>query len=372
MKYNSNIPVFFLSVVFVVFLFSACRKPKDDIANDKLSILPSSFKIDIPDCISYPSTTQNTNNTDTDTILDGNYIYGPLGVYINLCELAADEVVGILKTLSLYDINRSMALSYTSKEDGRVKTMIIVANSVYDNITWEFQLSLYDAASSSDGGLALQLFWNRVPLKGIALLKPYNINRSNEIFEKWGQAMFQIEYSEAGDKGYDACMTISVNILSPITDKDAISTMKLFAGKAGNFLDVYGNTEHPELYFLSERKGYNRAFVVCASNSNMAVAEVALPLTTVNSSSRDVLLGTWSVYNVFREELGLFLGHSPDEQTISKYLHNTQPPGYFNVAGFVQAGTSPDDTYGRLQSRISTLCPFNPNDIKSLQIVFKK
>ena len=56
--------------------------------------------------------------------------------------------------------------------------------------------------------------------------------------------------------------------------------MKMFVGKKGDQVDVYGNSSHPNAKFLTEKVGYNWAFVASGSASeDIAVVELGLPLS---------------------------------------------------------------------------------------------
>ena len=88
----------------------------------------------------------------------------------------------MLKAIRLYQINEPMEVTFESDDDGRVKHLVVVEDSDYDERSWEFQLTITDVDSegNEDGGKALQLFWDRDPIRGIALLKPSNIDRLND------------------------------------------------------------------------------------------------------------------------------------------------------------------------------------------------
>jgi hypothetical protein len=68
--------------------------------------------------------------------------------------------------------------------------------------------------------------------------------------------------------------------------------------------------------------------------------------------------------------VGITLKPGEISDFISPYLKNAEAPGYFNSRGFVTSGTAPDDTYAGLETRMETLVPFNPSEIRNLQIEF--
>ncbi len=58
-------------------------------------------------------------------------------------------------------------------------------------------------------------------------------------------------------------------------------------------MDVYGNSSHPNAKFLTEKVGYNWAFAACGSDQeDIAVAEVGLPLSTLDAEGRPAAILT--------------------------------------------------------------------------------
>ena len=70
------------------------------------------------------------------------------------------------------------------------KSIVIIENSAFEGQTWEYQLTTTD----EDGGKALQVFWNNNPVKGISILQPYNINRSET--DEWSNesTMYRVDF----------------------------------------------------------------------------------------------------------------------------------------------------------------------------------
>lgn len=356
-----------ISLIFTVFfaaaiLFTSC-KDKSEI---KADIVPSKFKVDIPSSIS-----EANSKSDKDNVLDGNDIYGHLRTFIAVGEGSADIIQAIMGAIREYDLDQAMSFSYTSDEDGRTKNVVIVENSTFDGQNWEYQLTTTD----QDGGKALQIFWNNSPVKGISILKPYNINRNET--DNWSgeNTMYRVDYSEASTN-YDAEMTVYISglVLPESTtgdDRFAMETLKMFAGKKGDIVDVYGNSNHPNAYFFNEagEKGFNWAFAASGNDaSNIGVAEVGLPASSVNSSIRETLLVDNSIHNIFNNEL-VALGYQ--QVDIDVYLAQTQAPGYFANSGFLNAGTSPGSSYDAIQSSMENLTPYNPVSVSNLTISFK-
>jgi hypothetical protein len=311
--------------------------------------------------------------------LKGNEIYKHLNTFIAIGEGAGDIVEGIIKAISYYNINKPMALSYESNDDHRVKNLVVKQDIEYNGRFWKYMLSITDAGSEgdADGGNAMQVFWNPSPIEGVAILRPYHIDRNKNKASL--DAVFSIEYSEVAKDGYDSHMIVSIANLpmpDPRIDQYAVNSLKMFVGKKGNVVDVYGNSDHPNAKFFTESTGFNWAFAASGyTTENIGVAEVGIPPSNLDNSTRKVLLEDYSIKNVLTDQInkwfyGIFGVHI-DANDLSKYLQNADAPGYFDKNGFVQAGTAPNGNYAELATRIKTLTPFNPKSINELQVKFK-
>ncbi|PLX05594.1 MAG: hypothetical protein C0594_07015 [Marinilabiliales bacterium] len=352
---------------------TSCKKDKEEITEGE-SILPTSFKVDIPSSI---SNDQSNKSIQADT-LKGNEIYEHLRTFIAIGEGAADIVQSIMQAISVYNINRAMSLSFQGDDDGRTKNLTVVENSSYDGINWEFQMTITDADSESnaDGGNGMQIFWNTSPVKGIALLKPYNINRNDTELD---QAVFRIDYSEAGEYGYDKHMFVSIIDIpmpDPSIDPFGMNNLKMFAGKTGDIVDIYGNSNHPNAFFYTTNTGFNWAFVASGNEAqDIAVAELGLPPHTLDASDRATLLETYSIKTVLTDEINQHFintyGFLPDSASLADYLGDADAPGYFNTNGFSQSGSAPSGDYSPLNDNIQSMAPFNPSTVNNLTIEFK-
>ncbi|MBI4647367.1 MAG: hypothetical protein HY738_12470 [Bacteroidia bacterium] len=358
--------------LFTGILFNACKKEEQNLPEDK-SILPTAFKVDIPQSI---SSSQTTKSLQGDTI-QGNEIYQLLRVFIHVGEFSAEIVQNLMLAIAVYHIDHAMTLSYQSDgagEDGRTKNLVVIESSSFENATWQYQLTITDAASESnaDGGKALQVFWNLSPVKGIAILKPYNCNRNDT---SSGQAMLRIDYSEAGEYGYEKHMIVSISDLTvadPLVDPYSMSALKMFAGKTGNIVDVYGNSNHPNAKFYTDNVGFNWAFVAAGNeSSDIGVAEVGLPPSNLDNDTRDSLLGYYAIKDVLNREI-FEMWPTLDSAAVAAYLYNTEAPGFFNANGFIQGGTAPSSDYTDLVTRIQNLTPYKPLDVSNLSVEFKQ
>ncbi len=342
---------------------SSCTKNEEQ--EETKSILPSTFSIDVPDAISSGS---SSRATQSDT-LNGNQIYGNLRGFIHIGEEAGLMVQSIITAISVYQINHAMSLTYTSNEDQRAKNLVVVENQVFEGKTYEFKLSVTDAQSetNADGGKALQVFWNRTSIEGIAILKPYNIDRDENLNQ--ADAIIRVDYSETGNMGYEKHMIVSIANLNNVNmDHFYAKNIKMFVGRTGDIVEVYGNSDHPNANFFTNQTGFDWAFVAASDRTlNIGVAEVGLPSNTLNSTNRTTILVDNAIRTVFSNQIAT-LGYA--QADIDRYLYHTEAPGYFNAGGFVQGETAPNSSYQTIQNKIGSLTPYNPYLISQLNVEF--
>lgn len=377
------------TVAFCALLFvSSCENTLFEGPEKDLGILPASFKVDIPKSLSNSQFKSTLNKSTAMDTINGNHIYWYLNAFIAVGENAADLVESIIWHIAVYKIDRVISLTYTSNDDNRVKNLQVISDVSYLGREWEYQLTITDALSESndDGGVGMQVFWNRQPVEGIAILKPYHLDRNRHEAET--ETVFSVEYNEAGNENYDAYMIVEAAGL-PVDESDvyAPQTMRMFAGKKGEFIDLYGNTNHPNAwfnYFDKQNKGFNWAFVASGNETtNLGVAEVGLPASRADISSRNEILAEQSIRSVLTREMtnyvvsayasvGITLQSDEISRFIAPYLVNAEAPGYFNDNGFVQGGQAPGDEFKVLEGRIALLTPFNPKTISDLEIDFRQ
>jgi hypothetical protein len=266
-----------------------------------------------------------------------------------------------------------MSFSFTSTKDGRVKNVTIIESAVFENQTWAYRLTLTDQEEAADDPqhTAMQIYWNNQPIKGVAILNPYNIDRTIPVGLK--DVMYRVDYSEAGEYGYTHHMIVSVDGLpleDPIFHPYSMSTLKMFVGRNGDVVDVYGNSEHPNARFFTGEVGFDWAFVASGSYSDdIAVAEVGLPSNVLDRDDRNALLVENSIENVFTQQI-YEVWPWIDSTTVQTFLYNTQAPGFFDHTGFLQGGTAPGPEYDPLVNIISGLTPYNPALIHEMEIQF--
>jgi hypothetical protein len=358
--------LFMLSVIFI-----SCEREK--IEPEDSNILPENFRVEIPDAL-MTSPAKSLKKTN-DAILGGNTVYFHLTTFIKAGDGAAKIVSDIISAIRTFNLSQPMSFTFQSADDNRAKNVKIIENSTFEDKTWQFQMNITDADSESkeDGGMAIQIFWNKKPVKGIAIIKPYNTNRNTT--GAFTNSMVRIDYSEAKENQYEQEMTVYISGLAldnPVINPYSMQTLKMTAGKTGNTVKVFGNSNHPNAVIFSGTPGYNWAFVAAGSNvSKIGVAEVGLPKSTLNSSNRNTILVQHSLKSVFTSQI-YATWPSISSELVNFYLQNTDAPGYFNHTGFVAAGTAPGQEYAPFATAIQTLVPYNPYEVSNLILSFKK
>ena len=366
---------FIAIATFSVFL--SCETKEND-PDAGYGILPEKFTVDVPGSLSYG----DFKSTSGDTLL-GNEIYANLKLFIAVGEGAAQIVEDIMFAIKAYNIEKVQEVTFLSDDDDRVKHLTVLNDVEAEGKNWEYKLTLTDLESENneDGGIGMQVFWNNNPVEGIAILKPYNIDRISDGEAR--EALYKIEYTSASTDTYDETMMVEIaDIPLDEADEYSLQSMKMFVGKKGNIVDVFGNSNHPNAQFNdsdADAVGFNWAFVASADeNKNIAVAEVGLPPSNLDSSSRNEILIKYSIQNVLTNEITNFLlAEYPNligvdiTPYIAPYLTNTEDPGFFDAQGFVQAEVAPNTDYATIENRILTLSPFMPAEVSSLEISFE-
>ena len=361
--------IFAIALFFSAMIFQSCQKNELEPVTQDQNIMPERFKVDIPNSISGANMYKDSN-ADT---LQGGDIYGHLRTFINIGENAADIVGDIILAIGYHHLSQPMSFTYTSDDDGRLKNVVIVENAEFEGSLWESKMTITDEGPSTmkTTDIAMQIFWNKSPIQGVALMNPYNIDRTTD--PMYVETMYRIDYSEAGELGYEHHMMVTIDglpLADPLEDQYSMSTLKMFVGQNGDVVSVFGNSEHPNATFFNGDTGFDWAFTAAGQNStDIGVAEVGLPDDDLNSSDRYTLLVENSIKNVFTNQI-YSVWPWIDSTTVQSYLYNTDAPGFFDHDGFVQGGTAPNASYFPLMNVIAGLTPYNPAEIKVLEIVF--
>jgi hypothetical protein len=359
-----KIKLFASGLIALVLLTISCEEGPDPQAE----LLPERFSVDIPTAISAGA---SSGRVKADT-LNGNAIYLNLATFIAVGGGSAKVVEGIIQGIRKYALDRVETATFTSDEDSRKKNLVVTKDVSFEGATWQYMLIVTDADSegNADGGKAVQVYWNHgTPIHGVAMIKPYNADRTHNGGIK--DAVFRINYDEVTDDGYDAQMEVLISGLpTPIGETFAINNLRMFVGKKGDVVDVFGNSNHPRAAFFTGATGFDWAFVASGNDAqDIAVAEVGLPPSTLDNSIRTTLLKDYSIQNVLTAQVQTAFPFLP-ATVIANYLKNTAAPGYFGSAGFIAGGKSPGASYDLLTLRLETMSPYSPKSISELQVRF--
>ncbi len=356
-------------MAILLLMFTGC-KPKD--TGEDQTILPPSFTVEIPDALKSDQEPEEKALTDT---TQGARLYEYLRYFIHVGDNAAQIVQNIINKIHEYNLSQNVSFSYTG-DDGRVKNVVVKSDVEFDGQQWEYGMQITDAEleSNSDKGIAMEVFWNLYPVEGIAILKPSYIDQVN--YGNWGEAMIKIQYSEANPYFYEKYMIVSATDLPMDTNRFAVKNLKMFVGQNSTYVDVYGNTQHPNAWLLiPDHKGYDWAFVASSfPTEGIALAQVGLPPDTLNESSRQVLLEDYSLYKVLKNEITQWYFEQnnayPDSLLLEQYLTDAQGPAHFNTSGFIPSTLAINPMFRDLEDFILNLSPYNPYEIAHMNIYF--
>jgi hypothetical protein len=358
------------AIVLSGLLISCESNPEVESEQD---ILPERFSVEIPEAISKSQTSGRINGRVQEDSIKGDDIYRHLGTFIAIGKQSAKLVEEIIGGIRKHHIDRVLTLSFTGEDDNRVKNLVVTADVSFEGTEWDYQLTVTDADSegNTDGGKAIQVFWNKsAPISGIAIIKPYNCDRPKN--QNAPDAIIRIDYSEDGSLGYDAHMEVSIaGLPTNSAEPFGVDNIHMFAGKKGDVVDVYGNSNHPNATIFGNETGMNWAFVASGDKAkDIGVAEVGLPASDVDSNEREVLLVENSIKNVFRNGI-LSIWPSINQDLLDSYLSEISAPGYFNNTGFISGGTSPGSDWDALSARLQVMTPYSPKEVSELHVEFK-
>lgn len=353
-----KLTILILSVLFIY----ACTEESDQIDDQQTGDLPEKFTVDIPRTLSNPAglSAGRVGNVEQ---LSASDIYGGLRGFIYVGEQAAMALEEIIKVAAIAKISGLNEFTIESEDDGVSKTFYFNNNVTYGSESYANELIVTDEG----GEYALQVVWNANPVSGVAILNPYYLNHEEgtDLIDTY----YQLEYSESTD-GNTQEMTVSV---AGIPTDEGLDNLKMTVIKTGDIVEVFGNSNHPNLTIVNEDNPVDRnyAFIGRADvSSDVAVAEVALPPSSV--ATNDVM-DDYSLFNVIDADIKS-VGIT-DQDAIDAYLANAVPPAYFDdVTGFLGAGEDvPSNAAFTAEfNDLSDLSPFVPSDVADLSIGFLK
>lgn len=358
-----------LLLAVCVIAVSSCKR-----SQGKEDTLPNSFVIDIPESLSNSALDAVTGNRSSDN-LDGEELYELLRVFVRVGEDAAETINEIINGIRDNNIDRAMNTNFDGG-DGRQKNLTVTENVDYNGTTWGLKAVISDVES---GNVAMQVFWTPGTMEGIAILKPYELDRNDHVDHP--DAMYMLEYTET-TADYDKQMIVSITVDEPEEDW-GIDALKLFVGKTGDIIEVRGNSNHPGVSLVNQNITTDRnwAFVGrCDEAKTISVAKVGIPASTETTNTHAMLEAN-SIANIIEGEFWAMYDttawsqlHIDSAQTIvNNYVAAAQQPAYFSDAdGFINAGPANQPTdFSDDFVDLSALNPYIPANIKALAISFQ-
>ncbi len=349
-----------ITMLFSLLFIVSCSN--DDEIKSSVDV-PSKFTVDIPTPISSNTgTLSGRTSGDGDGVIEGDEIYESLRHFIYLGEQSAEILELTLVVGAILESQNIRSYTFVGDDDNREKRIDISESVTRGGISYQYEMTMVDTENEDQ---ALQLLWNTNPVSGVAILRPYNIDRTDDEADE--NAFLRIDYTE-DHADYDAAMTISISGVEPVENGD-IDNLKMFAGKKGDIVEVMGNSNHPNVTIIDDSftGGRNYAFVGRGDEStDLGVVKLALP---PSSTDTDDVLETFSVKAVLEAEIEAVA--NLDQQTIDAILAEALSPAYFNNTGFITSGSdNKPASFSDEFVDLSGMNPFVPNDIKNLTIGF--
>ena len=355
-------------------LFSCEIPDEEEIIDSTTGIMPSEFKIDIPDALNdeLASSFRTNQKASSDTI-QALELYKLVRAYVEIGENSAEVVEKIMISLNTAVGVGVTSFTYTSKDDDRTKTITINQDVFKEGTIWAYEAVIKD----QNGSKALQVFWNNTPLKGIAILSPYNIDRTNPNNTGSPDALYRIDYNTSpANSMYEATMDIQIaGLVVTSADSNAVDNFKMAVGRKSNGdVEVRGNSNHPLLKFDkgSSVHGMNYVFAGRGNQSaDRAAVQIALPASSITTTTN--LFDTYSIYNTYKTAILSQSKATPAtvDAYLTAHLGNAKAPAYFRSTQFIGDGVDerPSD-YSADFADLSSLTPFAPNTIATLILDF--
>lgn len=352
--------LFGVLTAFLAVILVSCDESEDAAKN--ASILPSSFNIDVPTSLANSNGLKSGNAS-----IDGNEVYEMMRAFVAIGNGSGAIVKDLMTAISYNNIDKPMDVTFLSADDNRLKRLIVTAKEMFEGNEYEYKMVIKDVQDPLAPLSGLEMYWNRAPIEGVSIFSFYNLNKQ-EIESK--DARYRIDYSEISAT-YDKTMEVSIIGIDTTGTENNIDNLKMFVGKKGDIIEVYGNANLPDAKIVDQTHldGYNWAFVGRSNEkSNISVAQVALPPCTLNNL--DNLFTNYSIKKVLNDEIAKEYPTAP-QSLIDAFLVNTDSPAYFNgTDGFVSCGTSIPEGYSPDFINLSGLEPYSPSQIDDLYLLF--
>ncbi len=339
--------------------FSACRK------KEKGDIVPENVKVNLSDAISVPDFDKK-NFILADSIASGRDLYQHLRTLVYVGEFSADMVNSALRSIQGYNINKPINFSYTSDLDNRTKTVVVKEMVQFEGTAWDYEMIISDDLT----GKALALYWNLNPLKVVVIMhtKAWNYRT---IFMR--QTLIRIDYSEI-DRNFDRTMLVQITGMDS-TSLNYMNKLKMFVGQKDEIVYFYGNSIHPNAYFVDASHTGGRAWSFKGKNNinlDIAVARCALPPTTLPNTGMPDLWTQYSMDKVLESEITTAYV-TVTQPVLDYYLQNARGAAYFvGLNGFVSNDNNIPNTPGFTTEfiNLSGFDPWAPLDITNMTIKF--
>ncbi len=365
--------LYIILLAFSLFAFG-CKKT---IIQHNTDILPKKVSVPIPRSLSANIPVDEKGGV-ANVPFTGRNVYRYLRHFVFYSEQAVNLVKKQVKNLSDYEIGQNYSMTI-SGQDQRPKYIEIKTNQFFDGQNWQYFLKITDLQTETtkpDSSLAMLMYWDLNPTRVCAIVFPFNLNRKQ--FQNSKNTIIRLDYSQKPDikSRYDEIMTVWI-ANHPVNryKRFSVQNLKIVFAKKDSRIAVYGNTSHPYAWLLLQRDtpGINWAFVAAADiEKHLAVAQIGLPPNYINTDNRNIILDSFSVYNVLKREYKQWFldrfGYFPPQDSVNNFLEKALAPGYYNSNGFIQAGHSPNSNYEFLIDDLQYLSPFNPYEVANLQI----
>lgn len=333
-------------------IIASCKKKEENPPVEKKA-MPPRFNVEIPESISSAELQKDINISDT---ISGTEIYKHMRRMINIADRAGKALSNILYFMKEFTISESK-IDVIKGPDGRNKSLLVLTNYTFEGTQWEYFLNISD-----DGKKAMQIFWNTSPLKGIAIFKNAEIDHSVTLNPN---SIIKIAYNET-DSYFDRTMEVSISGLDSTLTNYA-RKVKIFVGKKGNLINIYGNSYNPNAKFVGNQQNpINWAFVAQA-DATLDIAKAAICLPPCDFTTNTNILQQYSIQNVLNYAITNAGITNPQVQ--QQILANSETPGYYSNTGFVSSGSNaPTTNHSALD--ISLLKPYTPMEIYYMDLQF--